>query len=382
MSLTGGLFLSLVAGSAVAAFILLVVRWPALSGKGAGKVAARAGLLLLTNVLVVLMVATQLNASFLFFADWTDLRGAITGTVTRTALSKGATAKEAAATTVRGPSAISAHLVRVLPAGGTPQGRAIAYTVVGSASGITGTVLVELPVGYLAAGNGATRYPVLETFQGYPGGAGTWIYTMDLGGAIAQQVSQRRMRSALIVSPQVEVPPGVDTECVNGRPGLPQLETWLAQDVPNWVTHNFRVYTDRSSWAAIGLSAGGWCAAMIAMLHPAQFAAGIVMGGYFRPQFSTAYEPYPPKDPLASRYDLVAVTAHSPPPVAMWLETSHADPISYSTSAALLNVTRPPLSIDATVLQHAGHRFSLWQALLPNSLTWLGANIAGFKALP
>jgi hypothetical protein len=38
--------------------------------------------------------------------------------------------------------------------------------------------------------------------------------------------------------------------------------------------------------------------------------------------------------------------------------------------------------VDATVLQNAGHRLSLWQGLLPGSLAWLGANVSGFKAKP
>jgi len=38
--------------------------------------------------------------------------------------------------------------------------------------------------------------------------------------------------------------------------------------------------------------------------------------------------------------------------------------------------------VSATVFQNAGHRVSLWQGLLPGSLTWLGANVPGFKATP
>jgi len=87
---------------------------------------------------------------------------------------------------------------------------------------------------------------------------------------------------------------------------------WLAQDVPNWVTHTFRVQTDRASWATIGNSTGGWCAAMVAMLHPAQYAAAIVMGGYFRPEFSPFYYPYPPGSQLTARYDLVALSKRQP----------------------------------------------------------------------
>ena len=186
------------------------------------------------------------------------------------------------------------------------------------------------------------------------------------------------MRSALIVSPQVEFPPGVDTECVNGGPGTAQVETWLAQDVPNWVTHTFRVDTDRSSWATIGLSAGGWCAAMATMLHPAQYSAAIVMGGYFRPEF-TGTPPFPRHSVSASRYNLVGLAKREPPAVALWVETSHTDPVSYGSTAALLKAARPPVAVTAVVLQHAGHRISVWQGLLPGSLTWLGANVPGFS---
>jgi hypothetical protein len=121
---------------------------------------------------------------------------------------------------------------------------------------------------------------------------------------------------------------------------------------------------------------------MVAMLHPAQYAAAIVMGGYFRPEFSPFYYPYPPGSQLTARYDLVALSKRQPPPVAIWLETSHSDHVSYTSSAAFLKTAKPPLAADAMVLQDAGHAASLWQSLLPGSLTWLGANIPGFKATP
>ena len=205
---------------------------------------------------------------------------------------------------------------------------------------------------------------------------------MHLSSVIADQVSAKRMRQTLIISPQVQIPFGMDTECVNGRAGYPQLETWLAEDVPYWVAHTFRVQTDRAAWATIGLSAGGWCAAMVTMLHPERFAAAIVMGGYFRPEFEATYEPYPAGSGLASRYNLVSLARKRPPPVAIWLETSHSDPISYSSTADLLKAAKSPLAVNAVVLQHAGHRIALWQGLLPRSLTWLGTNLPGFSPTP
>jgi enterochelin esterase-like enzyme len=337
---------------------------------------------LTVNALVLLTAVTQLNAQFLFFADWTDLRGAFGGSITATALNRGATASHATTRKVRGVVATAGKALPPLPAGRVSPSGVISYTVRGPRSGITGTVVVQLPPGYTKPGNASVRYPVLEAFQGYPGTPKFWIDTMNLGDVAAQQAASRRIRPALVVAPQVEFPPGVDTECVNGSASNPQLETWLAEDVPNWVTHTFRVQTSRVSWATIGLSAGGYCAAMVAMLHPAQYSAAIVMSGYFRPEFGPFYEAYPPGSQLAARYDLVALTRRKPQPVAVWLLTSHADVVSYSSSTAFLKAAKPPLAVEATVLQNAGHRLSLWQGLLPGSLTWLGANVPGFKATP
>jgi len=85
MSLTGPLLLGAIVVVTVAAFVVLVLLWPSLAGRSPGKVGARAGMLLGVNFLVLLTAATQLNAQFLFFADWTDLRGAFGGAPTTTA---------------------------------------------------------------------------------------------------------------------------------------------------------------------------------------------------------------------------------------------------------------------------------------------------------
>jgi hypothetical protein len=378
MSLTGTLFLGTLVVVTVVAFVAVVLGWSSLAGRGAGRVAGRVGMLVALNALVLLTAATQLNAQFLFFADWADLRGAVGGVPTATAVNRGTAATRAARSAVRGDAATAAPRLPPLPAGRISPSGVVVYTVRGTHSGLTGTVDVQLPPDYRDPRSARTRYPVMEAFQGYPGGPGTWIHTMALGSTVTRQVAAGRMRQVIVVSPQVELPAGVDTECVNGTPGRAQVETWLARDVPEWVARTFRVQTGRASWAAIGLSSGGWCAAMVAMLHPAQFSAAIVLGGYFRPNFGPFYDPYPATSRLAARYDLVALSRRSPPAVAIWLETSHADTVSYSSSAAFLRATRPPLSVKATVLQHAGHRIGLWRSVLPASLAWLGGNVPGF----
>ena len=377
MSLTGSLFVGGVTALAVLAFVGLVAMWPRLAGRRPGGILARATLLLTVNVLVLLAAALQMNAKYLFFADWTDLTGALGGKVTATALSRGGSGAKAVDANVAGTAAAAAATLPPLPRAADRPAGVITATVQGSLSGLTGTVVVRIPPQYTAPSRARTRYPVLETFSGYPGTPMQWLDTMKLASAVDIAAAQKRMRPVLIVSPQLEFPVGVDTECVDGAPG-PAAETWVTRDVPNYIAHTYRVSTSRSSWATIGLSAGGWCAAMATMLHPAQYSAAIAVGGYFEPWFGPQYEGFPPGTAQAKRYDLVAL-AHTPPPVAIWMETSHSDPTSYASSARFLKVVKPPLSITAVVLRNAGHRTSVWEELLPRALNWLGSTVPGFR---
>jgi len=403
MSLTGQPFAWLSVVLTLASFVGLVWAWPALGARRAVPVVVRAGALLMVNLLVLLTAAVQLNNQYLFYAGWTDLRGAaLGGPDSSSRLHGGGTAQAAARAPVAGAPgttdvATNGPLLP-LPAGSRVADGVVGYTVTGPLSHITGQVLVTLPPSYAGAdtsvagadtsvgGGGAIvggvptrRYPVLETFSGYPGSPTQWVRTMRLQAYLRDRTAAHRIAESIVVSPQAEIPAGVDTECVNGSGGSPQLETWLARDVPDWIAAHFAVRPERGAWAAMGLSAGGWCAAMVGMLHPDRFGAAVVLGGYFRPSFEPSYEPYPAGSPLARRYDLVALARRAPPPLALWIETSHADPVSYGTSTALLKAAHAPLSVSATVLPDAGHRIDVWRNLVPVTLDWLGSNLPGFR---
>jgi hypothetical protein len=294
-----------------------------------------------------------------------------------TVVEKGGPAQKAAADPL-GQPAKPFISVPALPPASSPADRIRVFTVTGAVSHITSRVVVQLPRGYTDAANAQHAYPVLETFQGFPGGPTEFLDGMDLTQSGNLLTDQGKLAEMLIVAPQTEVPPGADSECLNGAHGYPQVETWLTVDIPNWIMHTFRVRPDRASWATMGLSAGGWCAAMVTMLHPDRFSAAIVFGGYFRPKMG-AYRPFPKGTPIPKRYDLINLVKTSPPSVALWLETSHSDSTSYQTSAALLAATRPPMAVQSLVLSHAGHRLSIWASEMPGALTWLGTNVPGFS---
>lgn len=381
MALTGRALCVLVVLLTAAAFCLTVVLLERVRGMGAKPVIARISMLLSVNLLLLLAVAIVFNDHYVFYADWTDLHNSLLGgRPASVSVHAGAEFQLPAPDRASGaPSAVQASGGRTA----TPQPpralvRGHQYIVTGTRSGLVGTILISLPPGYGLPANRGRAYPVIETFHGYPGTPSQWTSSMNLRGALDSAAAQDHIGQAIIVSPSWEFPGGVDTECVNGQGQDPAVETWLTQDVPAWVRQHLRVGTSRDDWATAGLSAGGWCAAMATMLHPATYAAAIVLGGYFTPQFSANYQPYTANSALARRYDLLALAQIKPPPVQLWLQTSLVDPLSYPSSSMLLAETRAPLSVQALVLRHTGHRLSILASEVPQALEWLGKHVAGF----
>jgi len=376
MELTGTPFLALVVGITVGAFVAGAA-WLPRTGRSPRGFVARLVMQFGVSVLSLLLVGVVLNNQNGWYANWGDLIGSSSPKVQQD--QGGTSAAKALEAKPAGPG-LQASAAASLPPLPAPGQRVQTFQFTGAHSGLSGRVVVSLPAGYQDPANAARTYPVIEAFHGFPGSPEVWIQGVNLVPSIDAMSAQGVMSDAIVVAPQIEFPPGTDTECVNGGKGTPQVETWLATDVPDQMASVLRVGRDRAWWAAIGFSSGGWCAAMAVMLHPDVFGVGIVLGGYTSPEFGKSYVPFPAGDGANNRYDLVALAKSAPPAVALWLQTSKRDSLSYTGSSALLKAAHPPLSIESRVDLNAGHRMSVWADVVPQALTWLGATAAGFKA--
>ncbi|RZS90819.1 putative esterase [Motilibacter rhizosphaerae] len=376
MALTGTALLVLVVLAAAALFGLLVAGWSRLAPSGPLPVALRGGSLLLLNVLVLLATALALNDHFLFYASWTDLAD---GAAQSVATSREHGAAPGTAFAVTPPD----HRARPVPAqlqplpAGVDAAHPDFLVDVPGRSGVTAQVAVSLPAAYFTAAGARERFPVLEAFPGFPSTDEQWLHTLRLPGATRRAAAQGVLDQPIVVSPTTEVPAARDTECVDGGLRDPRVADWLDEDVPDWVVGHLRADPARTSWATIGISEGGWCAALATMTHPDRFAAAVVLGGYFRPDFSS-WVPYAPGSAAYAALDLVRRAHDDPPPVALWVQTSLADPLSLPTSTAVSAAARSPLSVRLVELRHAGHRIQVWQAQLPAALRWLGSTVPGF----
>jgi hypothetical protein len=68
-----------------------------------------------------------------------------------------------------------------------------------------------------------------------------------------------------------------------------------------------------------------------------------------------------------------------PPPGVVWLQTSHADPLSYGAANQFLYGAHAPMAVHAAIFKDAGHRISVWTDVLPRALEWVGKNDRGFS---
>ena len=342
-----------------------------------GGFAARLGLHVAGAAVVLLVAGVALNDQYGFYSSWSDLLGR-SGAVDQA--SAGAAPASALRATPRGtkPQAdevVAGGLATTRPPLPDP-GRRQHFVVQGALSGLVGHVEVLLPEGYQQ--RSARTYPVLYALPGYPATPSTWLDSTDLPSMLDQLSTQGTLASAVVVSPQLELPAGRDTECVDGGSGRPAVETFLAHDVPAFLEAHLHLRTDRTSWTTLGFSMGGWCAAMLTMRHPSTFGSALVLGGYFQPLFDPSYVPFGRSSAAFRGYDLETAAATDPPPVAMWVFTSKADGLSYPTTRRFLQAARPPLSVTSTVQLDSGHRISVWLDALPRALGWLAATVPGW----
>lgn len=371
MSLTGWVLPTVFGSGAFVLFVLLACGLPR-RRSGWWPVPLRVLMLVLLNLLVLGLGASLLNNQYAFYTNWNDLAGDPKPTKPQ---HYGGSLVQAQAGVVG--AKLLPHPIGPLPKLPQPGGRVQQFRVTGTRSHITNEVLVRLPERYNPYRRGG--YPVILALHGFPGHPKIFRNIDGFFGAVDAAARTGHMSEAIVVMPVINHPSSLDTECVDA-PNGPKTETWLANDIPQWVLSHFAARPGRHSWATLGFSFGGWCSAMLGMRHPDVFGGAVVYQGYFRPEFDDDFRPFRPGTPAYEQYDLISLARKNPPPLAMWVLASKPDRLSYPSTLAFVKAARSPLSITAVLPELGGHSLSVWDGKVPETLTWLGRAVPGFRA--
>lgn len=113
--------------------------------------------------------------------------------------------------------------------------------------------------------------PVMVMFAGQPGSPGRYFGASGISDYMNSFASKHHGVAPIVISPDQN---GGDTKnslCAD-TDKYGKAETYLTQDVPNWIKRMLPADTNHAHWAIGGFSQGGTCSVQLGLRHPDLFA--------------------------------------------------------------------------------------------------------------
>ncbi|MFJ5921750.1 alpha/beta hydrolase [Kitasatospora sp. NPDC092948] len=367
MQLTGTPFLILTIILVPISIAVALLLWGRVRGPQPVQVLSRIVMLLFCQITAVTTVFVMVNNANLIYGNWDDLLG--TGNHVRAVPNVQAEAGAGGAGNDSKPG--RAKVIQQFKPVGDPKVPNDVQTtdLKGAVSGVDGEVLVWLPPQYNDPAYKDKTFPVVELLPGWPGSSKTWFGTLKVSDQLKPMMQSGQVAPFILVSPRTNLlGDSVDTGCAD-VPGKVNADSWLTRDVPQMVLDNFRVDASADRWAVAGYSAGGHCAAKLALEHPDRFRAGISLSGYNDPAGEanslTAKDPHlrEVNNPLN-----ILKGAKTPPKVALYVTGNKGDGLE--GGEALKAAAKAPTTV--TTQETTGpHSSDVWKQLVPGVFTWL-----------
>jgi S-formylglutathione hydrolase FrmB len=145
---------------------------------------------------------------------------------------------------------------------------------------------VYLPPAYLTSPR--PLLPVLVLIAGQPGGPQDWLIAGTLVKAMDSFAAAHAGLAPIVIVPDATGSALGNPLCLNSKLG--NAETYLAQDVPDWVKSNLQVDPDTRHWAIGGFSYGGTCALQLAVGQPQLYPSFLDISGQQEPTLGNRAE--------------------------------------------------------------------------------------------
>jgi pimeloyl-ACP methyl ester carboxylesterase len=357
---------ALIAGIVVAVLATVLTAWLWRYARRWWRWPLRLGTALLCVLTAFAAAALAVNHELSLATTWSEVFGRATPVADDNGIVNG------------GP--VGAAVVPPAVAGGS---QIVQFEVTGKASAIRAPVFAYLPPGYDSAEGKRTRYPVIEAFDGYPGTPNTWLRRLDVQNILDKEINSHRMAPTVVLFPYQSLNPAKDTECVDALGGG-RWDTFLSVDVPAVAGKVLRVRTDRAAWGNIGYSAGGFCAANLALRHPDRYAAAVSLSGYFTPLTGGAIgQPYQGSPALFDENSPLWRAQNLPAPnLALYVACAKDDHPAYTQMVRLGGVVRAPMRLTTSTIPHGGHTKPVWEALEPPAFDWESSWLAAPQPMP
>ncbi|MFC9789783.1 alpha/beta hydrolase [Rhodococcus sp. NPDC127528] len=256
-------------------------------------------------------------------------------------------------------------------------GRVTAVRIPGAVSGFAARdAQIYLPPAYFA--DPRPQLPVLVLLAGQPGSPEDWIN----GGKLAQTMdafaADHRGLAPIVVVADATGSQLANPLCVDSALG--NVATYLATDVPAWVTANLQVDPDPRAWAIGGLSYGGTCALQMATNHPDRYPTFLDLSGQEEPTLGdhrrtldAAFRGDEAQFRAVNPMDLMARQKF---PNTAGVFVVGRDDKDYKPGVHTLYEAAQRAGMDVRLVEvPGGHSFAVWSAGLEQELGWLSTRM-------
>jgi S-formylglutathione hydrolase FrmB len=334
-----------------------------LVGTGVGRKLLAIG----CGLVVLLAAGSQIND---YFAEYPTL-GALAGTEGDVSPLTGA---------VRQPSQSVDTPVAARwrgPATGTSQ--VVTASIPGTASGFTARdAYIYLPPAYTSPS--PPLLPVLVLVSGQPGGPQDWITAGNLQSLLDQFAAANAGLAPVTVVVDPNGPNDTITMCMDSQ--IARADTYLAQDVPNWIRAELGVDANHAHWAFGGFSYGGTCAIQMATRHTDLYPSFIDISGEREPAVSADRT-----QTIQAAFGGDTAEFDALTPLTLLAEKRYPDVWGYFAVGAddqefLQSMTevsaaaeKAGMTVQTQVVPDQGHSWAVPNAVTLPALEWLGPRL-------
>ena len=269
------------------------------------------------------------------------------------------------------------------------QGYTLHLRVPGPISHITRTVYVYLPPQYFQYRYRNYGFPVIELLHGFPGTPQDWITLLSAPTVLQGLINRGLARPSILVMPDVNGGRGISLQCLNQYRG-PQDATYLALDVPGYISRVLRVRPPGRAWGIAGYSEGGFCAANLGLQYGHRFGFAGVLSGYFTPSDNQLTNPLRQVSPFGGDKqrarrntpdDLVGALPTGAQVPLFWLGVGSGDTIDLKNALIfeqLVKLRQPGVTMKT--VPGGGHTMFTWRKLFVPMLEWMTTHQAAVVA--
>ncbi|OMH24079.1 hypothetical protein BKD30_09175 [Tersicoccus phoenicis] len=330
--------------------------------------------LLVAPVAVVLVAATaalQINAYYGLFATAADVLGRTPPVA----------AGIPPALSLQGRPAFDSAGVSTgwrQPAGMATTGVFRRIAIPGTVSRFTGgQALVYLPGAYLLPNR--PKLPVLVLVAGQPGVPANWIAAGQIREVVDAFAARHQGLAPVVVMPDPNGTVG-NTMCMNTALGA--ADTYMAVDVPNWITRTLDVDGNPAHWAVGGFSYGGTCAIQMGTRHPERYRSVIALGSEREPALSvdrrvTVGRAFGGDTSAFDRLLPMTLLRHRNYPTSTaFFAAGSADPVYQANARVLEAAARASgMRTELDIVPGVGHSYVMVRAALPRGLAFVARSL-------